>query len=313
MLTDLEKEIIKVIVYFDMFDYPLTLLEIRQYLAVPASITVIQNTLQNTNIQNIINNYQGFYFLTGRAAIITIRQERYNLTFGKIKKALRVSKIFRLLPWIKMISIANLIGSHNLRQHGDIDFFVVTTKDKLWLTRLFCVGWLKILGLRPTKDKTQDTICLSFFTTDDNLNLQPLMLQQEQNYPDRYFIYWLANIYPIYNQDQTYQALIKKNAWLNQALPNWQPLQTAKQRTLNTADKQLIKAIKQCLDFCLTPFATLAKQLQYKVMAKQLKDKMNQNTEVIINDNILKLHTTDRRQDYYQKYIIKLQQITDQA
>jgi len=307
MPTELEKEILKVIVYFDMFDYPLTLLEIKQYLAIPSSYLQILQAIKNSEQ---ICKSNGFYFLSNKKEIITTRQERYNLSFRKMKRALLVSKAFSFLPWIKMISVVNMIGAHNMRKDGDIDLFIITEPHKLWLTRLFCVGLLKLFRLRPTEKNFENTICLSFFTTDNNLDFQSLLLQQEVDYPDRYFTYWLANIYPIYNQQNTYQNLIKKNSWLQPALPNWQPIQTVRQRTIPSINSKLYYLI---IGFVLNGFSGLAKKLQYTVMAKQLKDKMNQNTEVIINDQMLKLHTTDRRQNYYQKYITKLQEVMNNA
>ncbi|MFH0840860.1 MAG: hypothetical protein V1865_02685 [bacterium] len=300
MLSELEKEIIKIIIYFDMFDYPLSALEIWQYLPKKYSfqeLCLVINQLEK------ISCHQGLYFLNGRKEIIDIKKTRYNLAEKKFKRALMVSKFFRWLPWIQMIAVVNLIGAHNAKKEGDIDLLIITAPKKIWLTRLFSVGLLKIFGLRPTPHQVQDKICLSFFITADNLSFEPLLLNQSLSNRDRYFTYWLANLYPIYNKNNTYQELIKENTWLRNYLPNWRPKTTSEQRGVLEIENNLYNKIS---DILLSSFNGLAKKLQMIVMAKELKTIMNQGTEVVINDQILKLHTADARQKYYEQYLEKL-------
>lgn len=303
MLVELEKEIVKIIVYFDLFNYPLSALEIWQYL--PKKYSYLELCLTLNHLDKI-SCQQGLYFLPGREALIDLKKVRYNLAEKKFQRAIWVSKFFRWLPWINMIALVNLIGAHNAKQGGDIDLLIITAPGKIWLTRLFCVGFLKILGLRPTPQQVQNKVCLSFFITTDNLNLEPLLLNQSLTNRDRYFTYWLANLYPLYNKNLTYQALIDQNAWLTVALPNWRPQTASAQRAILEISNNLYNKIS---DQLLSVFGNLAKKIQLAVMAKELKDKMNLGTEVVINDQILKLHTADARQKYYQQYLDKLNQI----
>ena len=292
----LKNDIIKLITYFDVFDYPLTSLEIWQLLPIGCSYQTVKQILTNINLEQ----KHGFYCLPQRQAIITTRQQRYNISDRKFKKALRIAKIFSYLPWIKLICLANLIGQHNLRTQGDIDLFIITTPQRLWLTRQLCVGLIKFLNLRPRPHKIQDQICLSFFVDAEHLNLESFLLQQAKDNRDRYFTYWLASLRPLYNCDQTYEQLLSANAWLNNYLPNWQAdyLSHKRQLTYQTTSSKKFKQLEI--------LEKLAKQFQYKVMASEIKKCMNQNTTVIVNDYILKLHIVDRRQFFYEKYLTNL-------
>ena len=303
MFSELDKAIIKIIIYFDMFDYPLSALEIWQYL--PQKYTYQNLCLALANLQNIACTH-GLYSLENREGIVITKQVRYNLTEKKFKRAIMVAKIFRWLPWIKMIAVANLIGAHNAKIKGDIDLLIITESNQIWLTRLFCVSFLKIFNLRPTPQKSQDKICLSFFTSIDNLNFEPLLLNQSPINRDRYFTYWLANLYPIYNQDKTYEKLIKANSWLHDYLPNWQPQISSPQRLVKTINNKAYLAFSKTL---LQPFHNFAKKIQLIFMAKELKTKMNQGTEIVVNDQVLKLHAIDRRQKYYEQYLKKIKQV----
>jgi len=285
-------QIIQVIVFFDLFDYPLTKEEIWQNIDIKCDLKDIENILSLEKINKQLSHKDGFYFLCGREKIIQTRLARFNFAKRKIKRAKHIAKIFKFIPWIRMIAIGNMIGKNNLRDNSDIDLFIITDTKRIWLTRFFCVSIAQILGMRPYKNNTRDKICLSFFASMENLNLKNLMLKNISK--DIYFIYWLANLMPIYDANNTYTKFIQANNWLKKYLPNWQP-KTTKQ-------SKYIKTYKDILDFFMARFEPNFKKLQLKIMPQNLKKLMNKDARVIINDNILKLHADDRRNYFYEKY-----------
>jgi len=335
----LKEAIIKVIAFFDMFDYPLTLNEIWQKINVKCELFKVMEALGNEKgekinldcssvpasvlkkkteclrgndkkqVEEIIESKNGFYFLAGREAIIEERLRRYNFTGRKFKRAMLVSKIFKFIPWIKMVAVSNLIGAHNLKDLSDIDFFIVAEDKRIWLTRFFCAGITKFLGLRPRAGNARDKICLSFYASERAMDLSGLMLRQDsigrlrslQN--DIYFIYWLAGLTPLYDVGGTYQKLIKANRWLYNSLPNWQPVEPANQRQIKPFFSEFYHDIVNLFIGGLEP---QFKKLQLKLLPPQLKNLMNQGSRVVANDQIIKLHANDRREEYREKYLEKI-------
>ena len=57
---------------------------------------------------------------------------------------------------------------------------------------------------------------------------------------------------------------------------------------------------------CLDSLEKAAKKFQMKILPAALKELMNKDTRVIINDSILKLYLTDRRAEFMEKYEAKL-------
>ncbi len=294
----LERAIVETIVFFDLFNYPLTGYEIYKYLKNKKfSLGQITQFLFNKKPERI-QEKNGFYFLSGRESIINTRMKRYNYTNLKLKRALRVSRIFAFLPGIKMIALSNIIGSHNIREEGDIDLFIITGKNRIWISRLWCVFVAIILGLRPKPGKEKDKICLSFFISEDRMDLQDL---KDKN--DIYFYFWLTGLFPVYDFDYTYQKFIRCNNWLKKKLPNWQE---AKINNQNNLKKNKLNSKDKILNLFLNKLENSAKKIQYKMMSEDLKAKMNQNSSVVVNNQVLKLHSLDRREEVRNNYLKKL-------
>jgi len=367
--NNIKEAIMEVVAFFDLFDYPLTGLELRRYLSVKCGLINIEKALESKIFLEAIEEKNGFYFLRGRKEIIKTKMARYNYADKKFKKAMLVSRFFKIIPWIKMIAAGNLIGSHNLKKQGDIDLFIITKKNRVWMTRFFCAGFARLFGLRPTEKNTRDKICLSFFVSEDAMDLQGLMLSnrsseslspqeagqagdsdeaegkasfyralarvpaalaanlseakastpdlkvgrsnlgtvwQKLKIHDIYFIYWLAGLVPIYNKDDAYNEFIKANGWLKNYLPNWRP---AKMSFRRDSGQGFSRFYEDVIDLLIGGAEKAVKKIQLKKMPEKLKISMNKDTRVVVNDDVLKLYTNDRREEYRKRWKEKLAEI----
>ncbi len=319
----IEEAIVETIAFFDLFDYPLTDFELWQYCKIKCSLADIKNIL---TAANILKTEEGFYYLAGRSKIIENRKRRYNYSDCKFKRARIVAKFFKIIPWIKMIAVSNIIGANNLKQESDIDMFIIAEKKRVWLTRFFCAGFMKILGLRPRPGKEKNKICLNFYMSEWSMDLRKLMLGDNNigknnlgrnkawnlelgNWKfesDIYFIYWLVSLVSIYNIGSTYENLIKANSWLKEYLPNWQPVKMGRRRQ---AGQGLSKIYHDIVDLLLGGLEQSVKRWQLKKMPDNLKNIMNKDTRVIVNNKVLKLHIKDRREEYREKYLQKMNKL----
>lgn len=287
----LNETIIQVIVFFDLFDFPLTAYELWYYLDKQISFQDIIHVLETTPE---IENKNGFFFLVGRAEIIKIRQARHNYFLRKYKIAQRFVSYFSILPFIKVITLSNSIGQFNLRDGSDIDIFIITARRRIWLTRLFCAGIAKILNSRPTPKNKKDKICLSFYISEGNLNLDNLQIVDG----DPYFFFWLRSLVLLYNKDKVYEKFLVANCL---------PLSEISGQSLDsvTAGKQKTTGPNKILNY----FERAAKKVQLIVMSPALKKAINNSIGVVISDNILKLYIHDKRLEYAEKYANRISQI----
>lgn len=304
---EFREAIIKVIVFFNLFDYALTNLEIWLMLNIKCQLREVVEALKNLKQ---IENKNGFYFLSGREKNIKERLNRYNFTDRKFKRARLAAKIFRFIPWIKMIAVGNLIGAHNLKDDSDLDFFIVAEHKRIWLTRFFCAGLAKFLGWRPQANNSRDKICLSFYVSEQAMDLSGLALKffppsfnKAGEVIDIYFVYWLAWLAPLYDTGGVYEKLVKANARLLAGLPNWRLIEPVRRRQVKPV---LSEFYHDLIDLLIGGLEPQFKALQLRLLPPRLKNLMNQDNRVVINDQTIKLHANDRREEYREKYLDKI-------
>lgn len=293
----LTRAILETVARFDIFNFPLTSLEIWQFLNIKATYSDILKNLESTKLENSL----GFYYLPNRQELINIREQRYREAGAKIELALRRLKLISWLPNIKLIALANIIGPHNLKTDNDLDLFIITKTNRLWLVKFLATIILKLTNLRPTEKKVKNKLCLSFLIDESALDLRAYKIDNS----DWFFSLLITGFLPLYGDLQTYNNFIKANTWLDQDLPNWQlgPYQPLKRFKIKNGLNKTFKLFN-----FLEP---LSRYLHELMMDKNLKNLKNKSTSVVMTDHVLKLHSNDRRPYFFQEEEIRLADYTN--
>lgn len=210
----MESAIIITLCYHDLFDYPLTLKETHHFLInKKTSFSKIQLIIKK---MPQINSAGNFYFLTGRKEIIKTRQRRKKISQRKLIIARQISRYLRLIPSIKLIVVTGAVAIDNARKDDDIDLFIITSAERLWLTRILVVSLIELLGKRrhPQDLNPVDKICLNIFLDENHLALP-------KSKHNLFSAHEIVQMKVIYQKDNLYQKFLKSNQWLKKFLPNW--------------------------------------------------------------------------------------------
>jgi len=301
-MTDalLKKNILRTIAYFHLFKIPLTAREVRKNLFCPAkawTFTEIRQALAQMTGREL-RSQEGFYFFKDSANQLELRKTRYLISDEKIKQSRKYLKILSFVPFVRAIFICNTLSVLNANNESDIDVAIVTAGNRIWTTRFFSVILMKILKKRPTLENTKNKICLSFFVTEDALNLEKLAYAE-----DIHFIYWLKQFMPIYDPKNITGYFLEANHWSDKFLPNYINMGTcANWRVKNDSNFKLKLETFLNSDFGNSIELSL-KKLQLKILPERLKRiSTEQNTNVVLNDKVLKFHVRDKRVYYRDKW-----------
>lgn len=287
--TKFNEALYATISFFDLVEYPLTLLEVHRWLwNMKADTREVYQALHKHPELECTN---GFYHLKNKKQHVELRLLRYSITEQKLKKLKPFLRLIATLPYVKTIMLSDSIGIYNAKESSDIDISIITSPQKIWSTRFWAAMPAQILGLRPKILQTgevykKDKICLCFYTTTDHLNLEKERITQ----PDIDFIYWISSMFPIYNVENAYESFFQANSWIQKYLPNMQPYQSSTTRMVKKYPKFISSTI-QALSF-----ENALRKIQKIIMNDALRELADQHdTRVIISDSLLKLHTHDKR------------------
>lgn len=300
-MTELQKSVIAAVVYFDIFDYPLTLTEVKRYLGSDIRSRMLEVRECLYGLKDKVSEHRGFYFLRNRQEIVNTRIKRYNIAERKYKRALWVSKILSWLPHVRMIAVCNNLAYSNAHEASDIDLLIAAKAGRIWSCRFFILLILKLLGLRPRPSQTKDKICASFFVAEDNLNLESIKLKN-----DVYLHYWLEQVAPIYDEN-VYDDFRRANAW--NVVRGYGADLVSRRKLRNYEIKKLWKRVSEKLFLGLDE--RFYRRLQMRIMPRKLKEIMNKDTRVAVNDRMLKFHENDRREYYGSLFKDRMQKIAD--
>lgn len=305
--SPLTSAILRSIVYYDLFDYPLTAEEAWRWLypdpALPRELWTqegVSKELETLVQQKTLGQNGAYFFLAGRESTVDTRTERAVRSTKLWRRAASTARYLELVPGIRMVAVVNTLAIDNVRPESDIDLFIVTSPGMIWMTRFLVTGIVWMLGYRRHGLKIAGRICLSFYITTDALDLASLKSENV----DTHFAFWTSQTVPLLN-DGIYEKFRDQNTWVTAMLPNaWQWDWKAKLLVPNSG----LRSIKQFYEiFFATPIGQwlvhLTRTHQIKKMEKNTESKAkNGTTDVIISEDVLKFHEADRRRENNKRF-----------
>lgn len=192
-------ESLKTILYFSIFRYPLRLDEIHGYTN-NESITDTFNELQNLIQNQILENVDGYYIYANDKDSIAKRLNG-NL---HAKKALLIAekkaKFITKFPYVKAVGISGSLSKGYFDKESDIDFFVITAPNKLWICRTLLILYKKVFLLNSRK-----YFCVNYFISENQLEIE------EKN---RFTATELKTLIPLQGK-VTFEEFYNSNKWVN--------------------------------------------------------------------------------------------------
>jgi len=217
MGNNLSKHILATITYYDVMNYPMTAFEIWKHLLIVSgeekekfNLLDVINELEEEKMKRFIQTEKGFYFLKDRKGLAEQRLWRNKISEKKFKKLLRMVKILRFFPYIRMIGVTGRTAMKNALEKSDLDLFIIFQKGRLFTGIILVTFFLHLLGRRRFGKKIANRICLNHFATDEFLiSSQDIFAANEYSF-----------MIPIYGFAQ-FLKFHEKNDWIKKYKPNF--------------------------------------------------------------------------------------------
>jgi hypothetical protein len=299
-VDSLKQAVIKTLAFFDLYNRPLTIMELYTFLWMYKCN--MNNVSQHLKRISGVVEKNDFYVLDDQIDTIKQHTQRKKRELKQWELVSKYIPRLRWIPYIKMIAVCNSLAMQTSETKSDIDLFIIIKNKRLWTTRLCITIFIHLLGIRRYKNKIHNRFCLSFFITDQSLDLSPIALKNG----DVYFYYWLATLIPIIDRN-TYETFWDKNKnFIHGALPN------VKRQEVQQV---IVPRVTKFLEFLFRGFigdmVELIIRLFLKKRAEKKKAKINhKKANIIISDTILKFHNVDTRSDIQKKWCDRIDQIS---
>ena len=286
---DTEQKIIRTLAYFSVFQHPLTADEVFAYLWKGGieNREEIAGKLNSLVETGKLGCKYGFYFFAGEEDNVEKRRAAVVPGDTMLRRAKWATKLLSGVPFIEAIFVCNSVAAETANENSDIDLFIVTRPGRIWSVRFISNVVLLIFRLRTTKGHDSGRICLSFFVSENDLDLSKLRIAED----DIYLVYWIRQLLPVFDPKNILQQLAEKNIWAENFVKPRSVLKRSKRECVlkKLAEKILGSGLGE-------KFEKILKDWQWKKLRPELKAKAKLgNNEVVISDGILKFHENDAR------------------
>jgi len=213
VLTALDEDILRTLLYFDIFHYPLKSDEPYRFLGTPlAQESALRSRLDILTAHHYISHLGDFFGIQNHPDDVARRMKGNTAAAQCMPKARRQARIIGCFPFVRGVLASGSLSKGYMDEKSDLDFFVITAPGRLWIARMLLVMYKRIVHFNSHK-----YFCVNYFVDEHHLGIEEKNLFTATE---------LATAIPLYGPGQ-YLELLKANAWLKDFFPNFQARSTA--------------------------------------------------------------------------------------
>lgn len=224
----LRQHVIRTLLYFDIFRYPLKSSEIFHFLGMN-SITEkdVIDALNDLLEENLLFRFKEFYSTQPNEANID-RRIKGNIQAEKyLRIAQRVARFISAFPFVRAVFASGSLSKGYMDEKSDLDFFIVTAAGRLWIARTLLVMFKRIFLFNSHK-----YFCTNYFVDEDHLEIEEKNLFTATE---------VATVIPLYGSSH-YEHFMAVNPWLKGFFPNYIP------RSTRDVPNGKVKGIKKAVE-----------------------------------------------------------------
>lgn len=295
MLGRKETAIARSVLYASLFDYPLTLGQLRQTLieCVLTASEIVAAYEGSPRLRAVVEYQRGFFFPAGRADLCDERLRREARSRGFLQKHRRLLALICAMPYVRMVALSGSIAHLNLESGGDLDLFIVTRGRRVWSVTVAVLVIAKLMRQRRT-------VCANFVIADSRLALE----QQ-----DLFTASQIIHLKPLLG-DEVHRLFVAANPFVSRFYPNFDPDPIApffRRPAISERTRNVVETL-------LTPVSALLEILcrwAYRRYLTRRSRSWRSPEQVRLLPDCLKLHTGSHRQAILDRFDRALRPLCD--
>jgi hypothetical protein len=295
-MTVEELAIARSVLYASLFDYPVTLAQLRQTLIESAQTPteILAAYDRSAALRNAIDFEDGFFFPHGRDELLAERRWREARSRAFLRRHRTLLRLVCAMPYVSMVALSGSIAHLNLEGGGDLDLFIVTKGQHVWSVTVAVVVLAKLMRRRRI-------LCANFVLADT-----ALCLEQQ----DLFTASQIIHLKPLIGQP-TYRRFLDANPFIRRFYPNFHAAQGGNLPFRRIAP---FEALKSGVETLLRPFAAVAEVVcrrMYRAYLMRRADTWQSPDNVRLQPECLKLHTQSHRSSVLERFDSAVRRVLD--
>ena len=204
---DLKIHVIRTLLYYDIFNYPLKSKEVFRFLGTN-SITEadVSKTLNALASNAVLFRFDDFYSIQQRVANVQRRLKGNKEAEKYLEIAKQKAAVISRFPFVRGVLASGSLAKGYMDEKSDLDFFIITAPRRLWIARTLLVMYKRLFLFNSHK-----YFCVNYFVDEDHLEIEEKNLFTATE---------LATVLPLYGA-QHYVRFQKVNSWVKGFFPNY--------------------------------------------------------------------------------------------
>jgi hypothetical protein len=168
MVNPIRNSILRVVTYFDIFSYPVSVQEILRFSDTKTSAEELTNEVQTLCSLGCLYKFGEYYCLHDNSELIRNRLFGFERAEKLLVTARKISRFLFWFPFVKAICISGSLSKHVADEKADIDYFIITEANKLWLARTIMHCWKKLSFITGH----QHFFCMNYYIDECSLIIE---------------------------------------------------------------------------------------------------------------------------------------------
>ena len=211
------------VAYFDLFDYPVTRDELYRYLPAKMQPAAFDRSLECLVKERLLYQEKNFYALHPHPFLFQRRMKGNALATQMLKRAHRVARFLYAFPFVRFVGISGSLSKQFAEENSDLDFFIITARNRLWMARTLLHLFKKLSYLRGR----QHWYCMNYFIDEDHLEIAEkniftametvTLVPSAGSEMYKYFAdenAWVATFFPNDSEDKEKRECKESNSWM---------------------------------------------------------------------------------------------------
>ncbi len=282
-----ELAIARSVLYASLFDYPLTLAQVRQTLieSVQTPSQILKTYDASDALQAAIEYRDGFFFPRGAAALVEERRRRESRSRAFLGRHRRLLTLVSAIPYLRLAALSGSIAHLNLEGDGDLDLFIVTRGRHVWSVTVAVVILAKLMGRRRI-------LCANFVVADSHLCLDQR---------DLFTASQIVHLKPLVGPD-VFREFVAANPFVGRFYPNFYSAGSSSVPfKLHPIAAWAKRAVERMFDWPSRAVEAFCRR-SYRAYLSRQSASWQSPEQVRLEDDYLKLHTRSHRHSVMDRF-----------